>query len=434
MGETVQTFTKNNKNWLIALTCIALAVGGGRIIYGIQQSKSSVSEVEMTVVEKAEITAVTALGRIEPDGEIINLAPSPNLGGAKVETLLVKEGDKVKKGDIIAILDNNELKKAEINRVKEEIKVAQAKVAVIQAGAKQGQINAQRATIERLEAQLRGEIAKDNAKIARLKAQLVSERKEKRATIQRFKAELENARVEFRRNQSLASEGAISQSALDQKRLVLDTAQERYDEAQASYQKTVSTINQEIAEANAIALQNVNTLQKQIDEAKARLDEIAEVRDVDVYQAQAEVNMAIASLQQLQKELETTTYIKTFSDGQVIEIKAYPGESIDLAEGIVELANTDQMLVIAEVHESDIGKVKLNQEAIIESENGSFTGQIRGKVIYLNKKINKKDVLDTDPAADVDSRVVEVKIAVDSEDNPKIAQLINSQVIVKILL
>jgi HlyD family secretion protein len=433
MGEIINTFAQNSKKWAWALTCIGLLTVGVTTIYALKQINSQPSQTATPQLPKAEIKAVTALGRIEPQGEVRQLAPSPNIGGAKVAQLLVKEGDKVKQGQIMAILDDYHPKKAQWERAQKEVKVAQANLAIVKAGAKEGEINAQKATIQRLQAQLEGEIAANNAKIAGLEALLASEKQEKQATIQRLYAELENAEVEWQRYQNLAADGAISQSNLDQKRLVLDTARERYDEAKASYQKTVNTLPQEIRETKAIASQSVNTLNRQIEEAKAELDRIAEVRDVDVFQAQAEVERAIASLNQAKAELELS-YIKAPIDSQVIDIKAYPGENIDLVQGVVELGNTEEMMVIAEVYESDLRKIKLNQQAIVQSENGAFEGEIKGKVIDVGRQIGKKDVLDTDPAADVDARVVEVKIAVDSEDTAKISNLIYSKVLVKILL
>jgi HlyD family secretion protein len=49
-------------------------------------------------------------------------------------------------------------------------------------------------------------------------------------------------------------------------------------------------------------------------------------------------------------------------------------------------------------------------------------------------QIGKKDVLDTDPAADIDTRVVEVKIYLDEASSKKVADLTYSRVIAKINL
>ncbi|HAA30372.1 MAG TPA: HlyD family secretion protein, partial [Cyanobacteria bacterium UBA8553] len=43
---------------------------------------------------------------------------------------------------------------------------------------------------------------------------------------------------------------------------------------------------------------------------------------------------------------------------RILKIHTRPGETVDAKEGIAELGQTDQMLVVAEVYESDISKVR----------------------------------------------------------------------------
>jgi HlyD family secretion protein len=101
-------------------------------------------------------------------------------------------------------------------------------------------------------------------------------------------------------------------------------------------------------------------------------------------------------------------------------------------DGVLEIGQTDRMMVIAEVYESDIGKVKIGQKAIVTSESGSFAQKLKGKVARVGLKIGKNDVLNTDPAADTDTRVVEVKILLDPEDSKVVSGLTYSKVTVKI--
>ena len=90
------------------------------------------------------------------------------------------------------------------------------------------------------------------------------------------------------------------------------------------------------------------------------------------------------------------------------------------------------MLAIAEVYESDISKVRLGQKASVTSENATFSGKLHGRVKQIGLQIGKKNVLESDPAADIDVRVVEVKILLDPESSKKVAGLTNAKVIVKI--
>ena len=424
--DRLHKLSSNNKI-IIALCLAGLALVGVTTIYSV--SKTATKE-ETETVQPIPIKAVTALGRIEPQGKMIRLAPSPDLGGAKIAKLLVEEGDRVTEGETIALLDNYRRASAALELARQEVKVAEADLEIVKAGAKKGDINARSASLKRVEAQLQGEIAADKAELARLQAQLRTETLEKQAASDRFEAELRNAESEFKRYQALAKEGVISESELDTRRLAVDRAKTAVAEAQAGYNRTLDTLQQQINQAKAIARQNKNTLQEQILEAEATLDSVTEVREVDISKAQAGVNRAIAALRQAEEDLELTS-VKAPSDGQIIKINAYPGEVVD-ESGVVEFARTNKMMVVAEVYESDISKVKVGQTASIRSETGAFENEIIGKVSQIGLKIGKQDVLSTDPAADVDSRVVEVEIYLDPETSSRVSHLTNSKAIVKI--
>ncbi len=419
--------------WLVvALSLAGLIVVGGTAIYTLNATKPETAQ-ENLAVKPPEIKAVTALGRLEPEGEIIELSPPPDLGGNRIAKLLVKEGDKVTAGTTIAILDSYDRTLAAVKLAQQDIIVAEANLAKVKAGAKQGEINAQKATVKRAIAQLQGEIRANEAEIARLQAQLRTDTAAKQANIDRLNAEFRNAQSEWQRYRQLAEQGVISASEADTRSLAVATAKESLAEAQANYRNTLDTLKEEIARAVAIARQNKDTLTAQIDEAEATLTGIAEVRDVDVIEAKAEVDRAIAALKQAEEDLKLTS-VKAPSNGQIIKIHAYPGELVSQEEGLVEFGQTSQMMVVAEVYESDIGKVKLGQTATIRSETGAFDGEIIGTVSQIGLKIGKQDVLNTDPAADVDSRIVEVKIRLDSASSDRVSRLTNSKAIVTIKL
>ena len=394
--------SKLGTKWTIGLSLLGLATLGGTIFYGLQltnsQSSQSEPEEEITPV----VDGVTALGRLKPQGEVIDISASTSVSGARIAELKVEEGDQVRENQIIAILDDRDRLLAAVEKAKKDVKVAQANLEIVKAGAQTGEINAQAATVRRLQAQLQGEITNQEA------------------TINRLEANLRLARKEYERYLSLARDGAISASELDQRRLELDNARERLNEA--------------------IANQNlkITPLEQQIREAQANLDRIKEIRPVDVQQAQAEVERAIAILKQAEEDLKLV-YVRTPNSGRIIQVNARPGEVISsLGEGqnsgIVKLGQTEQMVAVAEVKESDISLVELGQRATVTSLNGSFPGEIRGTVAQVGLQIAKQDVLDTDPAADTDARVIEVDIRLDKEDSEKVANLTNAKVVIKILL
>ena len=173
MGDELkdtQLFSKPGRKWVVGVSVAALLATGAAALYSFKFSPTP-PEPAPTQAEVPAVEAVTALGRIEPKGEVIELSPPPTLGTAKVSQLLVKEGDQVQKGQAVAILDNQIRRLADVEQAQKAVQVAQANLAVVQAGAKTGEIEAQRATVERLQAQLQGEIAVNRAKVARLQAQ-----------------------------------------------------------------------------------------------------------------------------------------------------------------------------------------------------------------------------------------------------------------------
>ena len=393
--------------------------------------KATTPTVNPTPVTLPQIKAITALGRLEPQGEVIKVAPPPDLGGAKIQEIRVKEGDRVKKGDTLAILDTLDKKQREVEVAQAQLEVSQANLEIIQAGAKTGDIQAQAATIKRLEAELTGALATSKAKIARLQAQKRGEKAAQSATLARLEAELNNAQRELQRYTILGKEGAISDADLDQKRLTLAKAREVYEEAQATYSQTQETLNEEITEAQAIYQEKQASLTQAIQEAEAKLNSIAQVREVDVNKARAEVSKAAADLAKVRADL-AKAYVKAPQDGQILKVYSLAGEQVNATEGILELGNTAQMLVIAEVYETDINRVRLGQTARVKSENGTFVGELTGKVSEVGLKIGKKDVLNTDPAADIDVRVVEVKIKLDADSSQKIKNLTYAKVVSRI--
>jgi len=366
------------------------------------------------------------------EGEVVNLSsPTSNEGGTgRITKLLVEEGDQVSAGQVVGILDSRDRLKAGLDTAKKEVAIAQAQLSQVRASAKAGEIAAQEAEIERVKAQLRGETATLQERIDRLKAELRGETATQEARIKGLEAELENAEREYTRYQKLHLDGVISTSEFESKVLIWQTARERLNEAKENLNKTQLTLQKQIIETQANLNQIESTLQQQINRAQATLEQIAEVRDVDVKAVEAEVERAIAAVSQAQAELELA-FVRSPIDGRILKIHTRPGERVG-DDGIVEVGNTDQMYVVAEVYETDIGEVRIGQRAVVTSEHGGFEEELQGTVDQIGLRIGKQDVLDSDPVAAVDARIVEVKIRLDESDSKKVFGLTNLKVRVRI--
>ena len=420
--STLSELQQSNK-LIIALYLTVIASIGATTIFFF---KTSISQKDTVKTAKhLSDDVVTALDRIEPRKRIIQLAPALRSNKVKVSQLLVAEGDRITKGQTIALLDNYRSANAVVELARQEVEVTQANLAIVKAEAKR---NIDR--LKRIKIQLEEEIAANEAEVLRLETQLLTEQTEKQAEIERRRTELRNTENKFKRYQQLAREEVISESKLSFDRLMADKAQNALLEAQSSYNYTTSTRQKQINQAKAIARLSKDALQKQIIEAEATLDSIDGTREVDVIKAQAEVNKAIAALRQAEKDLEHS-YVKAPTDGRVIKIHAYPGEIIN-KDGIVEFAQTNGMIAIAEVYKRDIERVKIGQNATIRSETGAFAGEIEGKVSQIGLKTDKQDVINTAPAVKTDSRTVEVEIHLNPQSNARLTHLTDCKAIVKI--
>ena len=341
--------------WIPTFLSVVAMITGGISLYGLSQFQP----IEQTPVPATQesiptINAVAALGRLEPQGEIIHLSAPNSLDGTstRIERFLVQEGDRVQQQQVIAILDSHNRRRAALEKAKSDVQTAEAELTKVNAGAKTGDIEAQNAEISRLE------------------------------------AELDNAQLEYDRYESLYQEGAVSASLRDSKQLV------------------------------------VKTTQKQLNQARSTLESIAEVRPEDVAVAQAELETAMTAVRQAEADLEQT-YVRSPINGQILTIQTQPGEIIG-NEGIVDIGQTDQMYVVAEVYETDIEKVHIGQQSIITSS--AFSGKLQGEVSHIGLQVNQQEVFDVNPLADTDNKVVEVRIRLDEASSKQVAGLSNLQV------
>ncbi|NEP55148.1 MAG: HlyD family secretion protein, partial [Moorea sp. SIO3C2] len=108
-----------------------------------------------------------------------------------------------------------------------------------------------------------------------------------------------------------------------------------------------------------------------------------------------------------------------------LKIHTRPGETIG-SEGIATLGQTQQMIVVADVYQDDIANVQLGQ--LVEITTPVIEGTLQGTVQRIGLQVESQDVVNEDPAANIDAKVVEVHIQMDSEDSQTVAGLTNLQV------
>lgn len=120
-------------------------------------------------------------------------------------------------------------------------------------------------------------------------------------------------------------------------------------------------------------------------------------------------------LDTINERLKIEPVITSPIDGLVLKINNKVAERAS-TNAILEIGDTSQMQAVVEIDESDIKYIKVGQNAIVTSENGSFNQNLKGQVSSIGLNASAKSISGLDPALAPDSevRVIEVKITLDS--------------------
>ncbi|MGF1569073.1 MAG: efflux RND transporter periplasmic adaptor subunit [Nodosilinea sp.] len=372
--------------WALLGALLLVGAGSTLVARNIMQSRQEARE--QAELPPPPQVKVVALGRVEPASRVIDVA-APDSG--RIDSLEVAKGNVVEAGQVLAYLDTNGVRKAERDYAASQLAEARAQ---LEAETNLGSAQVQEA----------------NSRVAQIDQPQQAAIVAQDAAIQSLRAELDVAEIDLERFQRLNASGAISRQELDRQRATVNSLR-------ADLQNEIAT-KQRLEQARTNDMKNA-AAQSAATSASATLAQVTTGVD------SAAQNLALAEAQ-----LELTI-IRAPKAGQVLDIFAYPGEAVSASgEPVLALGDTRQMFVVAEVYESDIGLVKLGQPATITSRNGAFTETLTGTVDEIGLQIAKNDVLDDDPAANADARVVEVRVKVDQSD--AIAALTNLQVDVAI--
>ena len=182
------------------------------------------------------------------------------------------------------------------------------------------------------------------------------------------------------------------------------TGTKQISEARANLQRVTSTGNRQIQEARAVLSRIQNASTEQVNSAEGTLSKIAEVRPVDVTAAKAELRQVVASEKEAKANFEQSL-IKAPNKGVILKINSRSGETAS-NDGIVELGKVQQMMVVAEVYQAHIGKIKEGQNVQITSN--SVDVDLKGKVDSIGWQVQRQDVINSDPSENIDDRDIEV--------------------------
>jgi HlyD family secretion protein len=332
---------------------------------------------------------LTLTGIVTTDSVIV----SSQIAG-RLQELKVKQGDVVKKGDLLAVIEPDQLR-ADMAVFEQTEKQASAQIPVAEADVRfqeaqsaaqvaeaQASVSAAAAQVTQAEADVRYQEAQSNAQINEAEASLSAAA----AQITQAEADVENARLTFVHTEEAYKQGAEAVQAYDQTRMAyeaqkarLDAVRKQRDAAQSTVNVAKATLEQVAARRAAVEVnqRQVAVAQAAVDVAKANLEQVAarrgalEVNKIQVAIAQAQIVKAKIQL--------GYTEIRSPGDGIVDVRAALPGEMVNPAQPIVTLINPDDLWVRIDVEESYIDRVVLGDKLAVRLPSGDV---LEGTIFY----------------------------------------------------
>ena len=299
--------------------------------------------------------------------EAANISASFKVSG-RIQEILVSEGDHVKKGQVLARLENKEL----------EAKVAQAEAVLKAALAKQAQaLHAvdvtQKTAVE--------QVVQAEAALKAAQAQLEALRNGAR-TEDRKKAEIQLeatqkaykiAETNLMRMQELLKNGLVSQAAVDEATL-------QYEKAKAEY--LAAQQQMEIIQ-NGSRKEEIKAAEAQVEQAKAALEMAkagkgqVQLREDDVLAAEASVAQAQAALEEAKTYLQYTE-LTAPADGVIVSRSAELGELVSAGFAVFTIEQDQEYWAYFYFPESEITQFKVGQtvELKVLANQEKVTGTI----------------------------------------------------------
>ena len=368
--QKLQDRLKTNK-WLLWLL-VAIPLAGGLSYLAYNQLVTAPQQRAQRKIQTAAVTrgnlaiVVSANGTVQPESSV-NVSPKTS---GVLKRLLVKEGDLVKPGQIVAYMDNSNLQ-GQLLQSRGNLAAAQANLNKVIAGNRSQDIAGATAQVDEANASLQKLIAGNRSQdIAGATANL-----------NKVQATYRQAAEDLRRNQELRAQGAISQQALSLARSTSDSAQAQVEQSQQALNLLkVGSRPEDIAQARSV----LNQRQQALNLLKAGS------RPEDIAQARAQVMAAQGAVAIAQRNIDDTVIRAPFA-GIIARKYADPGAFVTpttagsavtsaTSSSILALASTNE--IVAQVAEASIAQIRVGQVAVIKVD--AYAGKtFEGKVTQV---------------------------------------------------
>ncbi len=251
-----------------------------------------------------------------------------------------------------------------------------------------------RATLEGAVRVAEASFAIQTAALAQTRAAIAASHDEAVAELERAGATLRETKLTLERTRDLSARGVASESALQ-------TAEARAAEAG----------------------RDVERAQVNLSRYSGNPEE-----QPDIVLARANLKSAETELARAMEDADRA-FVTAPISGTVLDVNVQVGERPD-GGGILDLGNTDVMMVEAEVYQTLIGRVAIGDPVVVLAE--ALDQELVGAVTAIGLEIGRQSITSSDPAANTDARVVDVIVTLDEVSTPAAQRFTNLEVVVQI--
>ncbi|WP_272007531.1 efflux RND transporter periplasmic adaptor subunit [Roseovarius sp. ZX-A-9] len=235
------------------------------------------------------------------------------------------------------------------------------------------------------------------------------------------------------REATLAQTRASNRASLAEAQASLERAEAAAKVAQADLARMTSLFERGVTTRAQFdqTIATATQAERDVERAQATLSRYAtgsETVQADIAVAEANLEAARADLARAKQDLESA-YVRAPDRGTVLDIKVRSGERPG-SSGIIDLGDTSQMTVEAEVYQTMIGRVTIGDPVTVTAE--ALSQPLSGVVSAIGLKIGRQSITSDDPASNTDARVVDVIIVLDAVSSELARSFTNLEAVVRI--
>ena len=346
------------RKWFKRLVVLGILAGlsyGAWVYFGKEEEKKPVEIRQMeATVEPHDFTAsVLATGTVKTRvGAQVNVGARVS---GKVKKLNVNIGDEVKRGEVIAEIEHDDLD-ANVKQRQAELASVQVQVESMSAKAE-----AQKKQLERIVSQRELEVSTAKRRLQALAAEGQASIELYESQIRESQAARDYASKDVARMEKLYKGGFLPEQTLDKSKTELATSRSRLESARKQLELTRTKMEEDLALQEAAILSAEATLAT----ARQELDTLAKTTEADIAVLEAGLPKLESLLQETRIKLSYATVTAPI-DGIIGTVSTQEGETVAAgfnAPTFVTVVNLTQLQVDAYVDEVDIGKIKVGQPA-----------------------------------------------------------------------